>query len=332
MAKPTLIIGDIGGTNARFAVADPMQVGFSQAMTLQCADFPSADDAIRTYLDESGVAEPDVICLAAAGPVVGNAIDVTNNHWTLDAAQIGEDFGIAAVRLLNDFEANAYAIPALGRDDSVVVGLPDRKPQLDGDYNIAIVGPGTGLGTAGLIRRADTVIPIVGEGGHIGFAPKSQVQVEILNTLRQKFDRVSVERLLSGSGVENMYWALTRIHGEQRKPLGAAEIFASSADDIDQRATETTQMFFEILGQVAGDIALTLGAEDGVYIAGGIAKRYPAMLQNSGFRNAFDNKGGHRAYMERIPTLLITHDEPGLLGAAYCALELFSSSGAAPAA
>jgi len=325
MADRTLLIGDIGGTNARFAMVDPERFGFSDAMTLQCADYASADDAIRHYLDDLSFATPDVICLAVAGPVIESTVQVTNNHWTLNAADIAADFGIDNVRLLNDFEAVAYSIPELRAEDCDAIGLPDRRPMLDGDFTIAILGPGTGLGAAGLVRRGQSLIPVVGEGGHIGFAPKSQVQVEILNALRSKFDRVSVERLVSGSGIENIYWALTRVHGEQRTQLSAREIFAASGDEGDPRATETTHMFFEILGQVAGDMALLLGAEDGVYIAGGITKRYPALLQNSGFRNAFENKGRHRALMERIPTLLITHDEPGLLGAAYCALELSSA-------
>lgn len=325
MTDKTLLIGDIGGTNARFAIADPERPGFSGASTFQCADYASADDAIRRYLDELQAASPDVICLAVAGPVINGTVQVTNNHWTLSAADIAADFGINDVQLLNDFEAVAFSIPQLQAEGVEVIGLPDKKPALDEDFNIAILGPGTGLGTAGLIRRGQVVIPIVGEGGHVGFAPKSQVQVNILGALRSKFDRVSVERLVSGSGIENIYWALTRIHGEQRTQLSAEEIFTQCRDDGDSRASETVQMFFEILGQVAGDLALTLGATDGVYIAGGIAKRYPEMLQNSGFRNAFDNKGRHRALMERIPTLLITDDEPGLLGAAYCALELSSA-------
>ena len=325
MADKTLLIGDIGGTNARFAIADPERPGFSDAMTLQCADYASADDAIRHYLGELSVAAPDVICLAVAGPVIDGIVQVTNNHWTLNAADLATDFGINDVQLLNDFEAVAFSIPRLQAQGVEVIGLPDKNPVLDEDFNIAILGPGTGLGTAGLIRRGQVVIPIVGEGGHVGFAPKSQVQVNILDALRGKFDRVSVERLASGPGIENIYWALTRIHGEQRTQLSAEEIFTQSRDDGDSRASETVQMFFEILGQVAGDLALTLGATDGVYIAGGIAKRHPEMLQNSGFRNAFDNKGQHRALMERIPTLLITDDEPGLLGAAVCSLEMSSA-------
>ena len=325
MAEKTLLIGDIGGTNARFALAYPEQPGFHDPMTLKCADFASADDAIRKYLDDSSADSPDVICLAVAGPVVDNTVQVTNNHWTLNVAEIAADFGIDAVQLLNDFEAVAYAIPQLQLDETETIGLPEGHALPDERFNVAIIGPGTGLGTAGLVRRGDLLIPIVGEGGHVGFAPKSKVQVEIREALRNKYDRVSIERLVSGTGLENIYWALTLIHGEHRTQLSASEIFANGGEGGDPRATETIHMFFEILGQVAGDLALTLGAEDGVYIAGGITKRYPQLLHNSGFRNAFDNKGRHRAYMERIPTMLITHDEPGLLGAAYCALELSSS-------
>ncbi len=325
MTEKTLLIGDIGGTNARFALANPEQPGFHDAMTLKCADFAWADDAIRHYLDELSADSPSVICLAAAGPVVENTVQVTNNHWTLNATDISADFGIDAVRLMNDFEALAYSVPHLQSVDSLPIGLPDLKPLPMDSFNVAIIGPGTGLGTAGLIKRGSSLIPVVGEGGHVGFAPKSQVQIEILSALRSKFDRVSVERLISGSGLENIFWALTLIHGEQRTQLSAKDIFANGGEGGDPRAAEAIHMFFEILGQVAGDLALTMGAEDGVYIAGGIAKRYPELLQNSGFRNAFENKGRHRAYMERIPTLLITHDEPGLLGSASCAIELSSS-------
>tara|TARA_R110002096_G_scaffold86020_4_gene198334 strand:- start:4619 stop:5596 length:978 start_codon:yes stop_codon:yes gene_type:complete len=325
MSAKTLLIGDIGGTNARFALADPNIASFRNALTLQCAEFPSADDAIRHYLKTVAADTPDVICLAAAGPVVNDTIQVTNNHWTLSVRNIAEDFRIAAVRLINDFEALAYSIAELSPEHVEPIGQPQQAP-LSGDrFNVAVVGPGTGLGTAGLIRRGAAVYPIVGEGGHIGFAPQSPRQIEILEVLRDKFGRVSVERLVSGTGIENIYWALTQIHGEQHAALSAAEIFANSGDGGDPRATETTQLFFELLGQAAGDVALALGAADGVFIAGGIAKRYPEMLRSSGFRQAFENKGRHRAYMERIASSLITHAEPGLLGAAYCARELSSS-------
>ncbi|HNP63414.1 MAG TPA: glucokinase [Woeseiaceae bacterium] len=319
----TLLIGDIGGTNARFALAT--ESGFSNAVTLRCADFASADDAIRHYLSDVSADSPAVICLAAAGPVIHNQVRITNNHWSLNAERIGREFGVEKVRLMNDFEAAAHSILQLADNDYQAIDLPGAKPLPDDRFDIAVVGPGTGFGAAGLVRQGRTIISIVGEGGHVGFAPRTQVQVEILNALRGRFDRVSIDRLVSGPGIENIYWALTQIHGEERTQCSAREIFIRSADGSDPRATESTLMFFELLGQVAGDFALTLGAVDGVYIAGGIAKRYPDQLVNSGFRSAFEDKGRHRAYMERIPTLLITHDEPGLLGAAYCALALSSS-------
>lgn len=321
--KKSLLIGDIGGTNARFALAT--KAGFTDAQTLRCADYASADDAIRHYLQDVSAAAPAVICLAAAGPVVGNRVRITNNHWTLDGARIAKDFGIRKVRLMNDFEAAAHSILQLDSSDLTTIGLPEAKVLPAERFDIAIVGPGTGFGAAGLIRRGKMTIPIVGEGGHVGFAPRTQVQVELLNMLRSKFDRVSIDRLVSGPGIENIYWALTQIHGEERTQRSARDIFTSSADGSDPRAKESTKMFFELLGQVAGDFALSLGAVDGVYIAGGISKRYPDQLLSSGFRSAFEDKGRHRAYMESIPTLLITHDEPGLLGSAYCALELSNS-------
>jgi glucokinase len=163
-------------------------------------------------------------------------------------------------------------------------------------------------------------VPVTGEGGHVGFAPETALQIELLKILADKFDRVSAERLIAGSGLVNIYKALAEIRGETRKSLTAAEIFARRDDG--EIAAEAVDMFFELLGQVAGDLALTFGAVDGVYIAGGISKRYPAVLENSRFRTAFESKGRRRAFMERIPTRLITYDQPGLLGAAYSVLEL----------
>ena len=319
--EPLLLIGDIGGTNARFAIANPNSVGYSAAATLKCEDYPSIEQAITQYLGDSGAGVPDVICLAAAGPLIGDSINVTNNHWNIRPTDLAGEFGLNRVSLLNDFEAVAYSIPFLGSDGHVAVGLPVAG-DLPEEFNIAIAGPGTGLGTAGLCRRSDQLIPISGEGGHTGFAPETKVQMEILTLLHDRFERVSAERLLSGSGIENIYSALCVIHDAKPTMVSAAEVFAASANDA--RAAETVNMFFDVLGQVSGDLALVLDARDGVYIAGGICKRYPDLLQNSGFRNAFESKGRHRALMERIPTQLITHDEPGLLGAAYCALQMSS--------
>lgn len=325
----SLLIGDIGGTNARFALARTDAVGFENLLTLQCADFASSVDAMRHYLDKVSAPDPHAVCLAAAGPVIDEAIKVTNNHWNLSADEIRQDLGVAQVRLMNDFEAVAWSIPNIDEAFLEAVGQASQSDLPDGDFSVAIVGPGTGLGTGGLLRRDGRLIPIVGEGGHMGFAPKSKVQIEVLEVLREKFERICLERLISGSGIENIYWALQTMRGDSRITLSAADIFKAAESGSDPVASDATQLFFEMLGQAAGDIALVLGAQDGVFLAGGIVKRYPEMLHISGFRNAFESKGHHRPMMERIPTKLITYNEPGLLGAAHCALEM-SRSAATP--
>lgn len=321
MAENTLLIADIGGTNARFALANPNAPAFSQEQTLQCADFPSVEAAIAHYLDQVGATAPTVICLAAAGPVVDQHIRVTNNHWVLAVDDLSTTFSTDAVRLMNDFEAIAWSIPALAKDDCLPVGLPDAKPLPDGDYSVAIVGPGTGLGAVGLRRHGDSLIPIAGEASHAGFAPETRVQLDVFVALREQFDRVSSERLVSGSGLENIYWALGQVHGDKLPKLAAAEIFAA-AEQSDDHAAEAVALFFEVLGQFAGNLALALGANDGVYIAGGIVRRYPDLFVNSRFRSGFESKGRHRVIMEAIPTQLIMHPQPGLLGASYVAQEM----------
>ena len=298
--------------------------GFANAETLNCDDFASSDEAIRQYLKQADVGGPDAICLAAAGPIANEAVRFTNNHWSLDVAELKSTFDTPAVRLLNDFEAIAYSVPFLGVEDYLPIGWPERFDLDSRDVNVGVLGPGTGLGAVGLLRRTGKLYPVVGEAGHEGFAPETQLQIEVLSVLRERFDRISAERLLSGPGIVNLYWALARIHGDQTAKLSAAEIFASGSDNADIRAAETVQLFFEILGQVAGNLALSLGAWDGVFVAGGIARRYPETMANSHFRVGFERKGRHRTLMEAVPTLLITYDQPGLLGASYCARELLA--------
>jgi len=325
MPDPTLLIGDIGGTNARFALADPRAPGFSSELTLRCAEFESADAAIVHYLEAVGSVTPDAICLAAAGPVVNGSVKVTNNHWAIDSADLADAFETERVKLLNDFEAIAYSIPFLTREDCITIGLPESPELPEGDFTVGVLGPGTGLGTVGLLRRDGLLYPVVGEAGHVGFAPETQVQIDILRALRERFDRVSVERIVSGSGLENTYWALTQIHGEKRQALTAEQIFAAGMNNDDPRAAEALQMFFETLGQVAGNVALMLGAFDGIYIGGGIVRRYPRLLETSRFRSGFESKGRHRPLLENIPTQLIMHSQPGLLGASYCVRQLVQS-------
>ena len=324
MVEPSLLIGDIGGTNARLALADRKVPGYSDVMVLQCADYVSVDVAIRHYVESVGAPSPDVICLAAAGPVVDECVCLTNNSWNIDASELRENFPNSTVRLLNDFVAIAYAIPLLGASDCVQIGLPKPKRLAKDGYAVGVIGAGTGLGTAGLMKYRDLLVPIAGEAGHCGFSPETPVQFDILHALHERFERVSAECLVSGRGLENIYWALSQIRGEQSPRLSAAEIFTNAKDNYksNSHAAEAVQVFFEVLGQVAGDLALSLGVDDGMYIAGGIAQRYPEMLLGSRFRSGFENKGHHRSMMERVPTQLVVQPEPGLLGASFIAKEL----------
>ncbi|MDJ0760150.1 MAG: glucokinase [Woeseiaceae bacterium] len=322
MSSPCLLVGDIGGTNARFALASTDKPGFSNEITLQCDDFESADASIKHYLEQVESGMPDVICLAAAGPVVDQRVRFTNNHWLLDGESLKREFSISKVLILNDFESIAYSMPFIDQDDLLPIGLPLPKPLKKDHYMLGVLGPGTGLGAVGLRKYGDTFIPISGEAAHSGFAAETAVQIEVLKKLRDRFDRVSCERLVSGPGLENIYWALTQIHKENRIHLSPAEIFKAAIDNTDMLASESVQLFFEVLGQVAGDLALTLGAYDGIYIGGGITQRYPEIVANSLFRSGFERKGRHRSLMERIPTQLIMYKQPGLLGSAYCALQL----------
>ena len=326
MAESCLLIGDIGGTNARFARVHPDESGFSGELILHGADYETAEQAITDYLERSGNIEPDVICLAAAGPVVDGCVRLTNNEWVIDSRELRQKYPKSSVRLLNDFEAIAYSIPTLGENDISTVGLLPSELEGKAEFTLGVMGPGTGLGIGGLLGRENGIYPVVGEGSHAGFAPETRMQLKVLKQLRQRYERVSEERMVSGPGLENIYWALRKIHGEKTNGITAAEIFSGVLANEDVIATEATQLFFEVLGQIAGNLALALGAYDGVYLAGGILKRYPDLLKTSSFRSGFENKGRHRSLMEKVPTSLILHPQPGLLGASHCARQLYQQT------
>ena len=325
MAEKCLVVGDIGGTNARFALANQTHPGFRDVVELKCADFETSGDAIRAFLDRVGAGVPDAMCLAAAGPVVDGSIDVTNNHWEVSSEHLASSFDVDAIRLLNDFEAIAYSLPFIAAEDRSVIGRTQGVALTGRDFNVAVLGPGTGLGVAGLLGREGQLFPVTGEGGHVAFAPETARQIELLSTLREQFNRVSAERLVAGSGIENIHGALCRIEGVDEGSMSAPQVFEAASQS--QTAAEAVDLFFEIMGQIAGDLALTLGAWDGVYVAGGIAKRYPEALAASRFRAAFESKGRHSHILERIPTYLITHGQPGLLGASYIAQKLAADAG-----
>ncbi len=322
MADNIILIADIGGTNARFALADAAQDGFHGAVTLQCADYNTAGLAITAFLDQARVGSPEVICLAVAGPIKDGTAQLTNNPWHLSQADLAATFGARKVLLINDFEAVAYSLPVVNRQFTTTIGCVPEHDLGRPDFRVCVLGPGTGLGAAGLIASDGRVVPLITEAGHVGFAPETDLQMDLLGVLRQRFGRVSDERLVSGMGIENIYWALSQLRDLASQPVPAAEIFARARAESDAVAVEAIGIFWEILGQVAGNLVLSTGAFDGVYIAGGIAQRHGDLLQTSRFREGFENKGRHSVLLAEVPSLLIQHPEPGLLGVSRRARDL----------
>lgn len=322
MQQAPVLIADIGGTNARFAVAKDASPHFSNAQTLQAAEFEQLTNAIDSYLNAQGINELKAIVLAVAGPIRDEKVVFPNSHWSVDCRDLRHKYRIAHADLLNDWEAISYSLSSLGQTELQTIG-GQWRPLPDQDYTVGALGPGSGLGMSGLLRRNQTLMPLVTEGGHAGFSPEDELQGRILDYLRKKFDdRISRERLLSGPGMVNIHEALCAIHGKENPSLTAADIATAGINKSDKICIQTFDLFFEILGQVAGDIALELGANDGVFIGGGIAQRYPDYLAASNFRLGFEKKGRHRELMQDIPTWLIKHNNPGLLGASVYARRL----------
>ena len=319
-SKPCLI-GDIGGTNARFALARVGEPGFADEKGYACSDFPSLESAIDAYLRDTGLAGTGAICLAVAGPIIGGAVQFTNTEWRIAESPLKEIFATDRVRLVNDFEAMAWAIPLLSQDDCRHLGDVPASDLTSGDFTIGVLGPGTGLGAAGLLRRGVLTTALVTEAGHVGFAPENAEQCDLLARLTDRFERVSDERLASGTGVENIYQAL---NPGAHRDIGAAWIF-DRARSGNAGALRSVDLFFEVLGQIAGNLALSIGAIQGIYVAGGVAQRHLDLLAASRFRSGFENKGRHCTLMSRIPTLAITHPKPGLLGASHIARKLLES-------
>ncbi len=316
----TLLVGDVGGTNARFAVAHMIEGRpvLEQFKSFKGADHPTFLDGVKAFID--GCEEkPSGGVIAVAGPVTDGEIDLTNSPWRVSEAELAT-LGLDPVKLINDFEALAWGAPVAPDADLAWLGSPvDGDP----DSTVAVLGPGTGFGMSALVRDGrggEMAMP--SEGGHACFAPGDAVEDEILRILRRRYDRVSIERLICGPGLLNMHRALAEIDGRETHIDDPAEITREALADPDSPCGHTLARFCAILGAVAGDIALTCGARGGVYVGGGIAKRILPFLQVSPFRERFERKGRFTDYMKAIPTRVITHEHAALLGAARVAFAM----------
>ena len=313
----TLLVGDVGGTNARFAIAHMVngKPVLEHHQSFKGADHPTFLGGVKAYIDGCEV-KPTSGVIAVAGPVTDGAIDLTNSPWRVSEEELGT-LGLSPVRLINDFEALAWGAPVVPRDELASLGGPEEG---DPESAIAVLGPGTGFGVSALIRDfhgREMAMP--SEGGHACFAPGDAVEDEILRILRRRYDRVSIERLICGPGLLNMHRALAEIDGRESHIDDPAQITEEAMADPRSPCGATLARFCAILGAVAGDIALTTGARGGVYIAGGIAPRILPFLQASPFRERFERKGRFTDYMAAIPTHVILHKHAALLGAARVA-------------
>ena len=310
-----LAVADIGGTHARFAKArvDPCgQVSLGDVLKLRTADHANLGEAWAAFVTWSGEA-PSHAAIAVAGPIDADPLKLTNSAWTISRSTLEADLGVESALLLNDFAAVGHAVAALSPAHFRPVcgparGFADREV-------IAVIGPGTGLGVAHVLREGESSQVIAGEGGHAAFAPVDANEDALLHALRQRFGRVSLERLVSGPGLMTIFQAQAAIKGRSAAEVTEAALWERALSGTDSGAVEALSQLCRAFGSTAGDIALIQGAT-AVVLAGGIGLRLAEHLPTSDFAARFAAKGRFADHMDRIPVRVLTHPEPGLYGAA----------------
>ncbi len=307
---------DIGGTHARFALAEIAADGaiaLGDPTTLKTSDFASFQTAWQHFSSTCGDSLPRAVSFAVAGPVGGEIIRFTNNPWIIRPALVKEKLGVDTYTIVNDFGAVAHTVACAPDDRFMHLAGPDVPLPAKG--TISVVGPGTGLGVAHLWRDEDGYRVQPTEGGHGDFAPLDQIEDAILVRLRSRHTRVSVERVVSGPAIVDIYQTLAALEGRAVTERGDRELWEAGVGGEDALAAAAVDRFCLSLGAVAGDYALAHGAT-GVVIAGGLGYRIRETLRNSTFADRFRAKGRFEQLMAQIPVKLITHPEPGLFGAA----------------
>ena len=308
------LVGDIGATNARFALVAPGSSDIENIQSLKCEDFDNIQSAISFYI--SSFLELDIVsaCFATAGTVHLDVFKLANNHWTINKSDVAKTLNGVTIKWINDFTAQAFATTTL--TDSEVITL--NKGIVEPEKLRLVIGPGTGLGVCGLIMSPSGWLPIAGEGGHSDFAPNTSIEYEILTLLAKKFGHVAVERILSGPGIMNLYEALCQINGKDRIHTTPSEITAAAVNaGADPIADETIQMFCKIFGSVAGSMALTVGALGGVYITSDLVRNFLDLFIESDFQKSFESKGRLQPVLEDIPVYLSKKKNMGLIGTVY---------------
>lgn len=319
--KFPILIGDIGGTNARFALLVDPHAEPKSFDVVQTANFATINDAIQAAVLDKTSLQPRTAVIAVAGPVSGDEIPLTNCDWVIRPKTMMAELGLEDVIVLNDFEAQALAVVALGDDD--VIKLGGGKPETFGSR--AVLGPGTGLGVAGLVHARHCWIPVPGEGGHVDVGPRTDRERTFFPHLEAIEGRISAEQLLCGSGLVNIYRAVCAADGvapaltpdddnEERKRDWPSRVSTAALEGADAHAAEAVDHFAVLLGRVAGDMGLVFMARGGVYLAGGISQKILPALSKPAFRAAFEDKAPHSARMREMPVYVVTHPMAALTG------------------
>ncbi len=310
--KFPLLVGDVGGTNARFGLIREEHGQPQDVRGYPCARFPGLVDAVQEYLGGIAGARPHRAGFAVATSVGGDQVQMTNHVWRFSIEESRRALGLEQLLVVNDFTALAMALPALDPSDLRAVGGSAAVPGTP----VALLGPGTGLGVSGLIPAGDGWIPLEGEGGHVTFAPADRQELELVRVLQRRFDHLSAERLLSGPGLVNLYRAHATLQGVQAQPVTPAEVSGNALSGECALCRAALDSFCAMLGTIAGNLALTLGARGGLYIGGGIVPRLGGYFRESMFRSRFEQKGRFSAYLEEIPVWVIMARYPTLIGMA----------------
>lgn len=306
------LVGDIGGTNARFGLIEKAATDIDHVRCLNCADYPGPLEAIRHYLEQHPGLHPRHAAIGIANPVAGDYLRMTNNDWAFSVETLRQTLNMQTLIFINDFTALALSLPHLKEQERRQVGPGDVLP----GHAIGVIGPGTGLGVSGLVPGLNGYVPLSGEGGHVSLAPATDEEFALTALLQREYGHVSAERVLSGPGLLTLHRALATLRDIPQSCHDSAAITEAALAGQDPLSRDTLNTFCALLGSTAGNLALTLGARSGVYIGGGIVPRLGEAFDRSPFRSRFEAKGRFQPYLAAIPTLIITASQPALTGAA----------------
>jgi glucokinase len=317
MAYPRLV-GDVGGTNTRLAWKASATSPYTDVAVYEGDKHPSLQAVMELYLKQHPRVVPRWCSIGIANPVTGDHVQMTNRNWSFSIDAMTRALSFERFLVINDFTALAMSLPYLPVDGVRQIG--GTEP-VDG-ASVALLGPGTGLGVSGLLwttsgdHGGQKPVPIGGEGGHVSLAPATDAEEAVLSEIRHRYGHASAERALSGPGLVNLYEAICKISGNEPSHLAPADVSTRALEGSDAHCIAAVEMFFDLLGSVAGNLALTLGARGGVYIGGGIVPRLGNWIERSGFLERFAAKGRFCDYLAAIPSYLIESSPmPALIGA-----------------